>query len=230
MKISAIQLSFLCVCFSLVGAPAQSADEQALFTLDESVWVTFYDLPSRRFRAIRDEFVRRDFQTASRNLVTAAGFLRVEAGRAVPELQDAINGVADKLDGMSRVLGEPTVVVSDLDNEFARAHWLLSQHYLVMALRSRDTSAHSNAGHYLWATAHHMERAVLWSNARIDRDVLNALDSIREMSNKLRDGQRPQRVYRDRPIRLAAQTLIAVGEHIDRNVRIKELVEPELAR
>ena len=47
---------FLPILLILVSASttyAQQGDGQSAVVLDEDVWVTFYDLPSRRFRAIR---------------------------------------------------------------------------------------------------------------------------------------------------------------------------------
>ena len=38
--------------------PAQG-QERSLVAVDENLWVTFYDVPSHRFRSIRDQFVPR---------------------------------------------------------------------------------------------------------------------------------------------------------------------------
>lgn len=114
---------------------------------------------------------------------------------------------------------------SDLDSAFARVHWLLAQHYLVLAIDSRDAAQHKNAGRYLWATAHHLERAVLWSDARIDRSVLNALESSREMGTALQTSNRPERVYRDRPMAATAKTLVEIGEHLNRPVWVQKSLE-----
>ena len=87
---------------------------------------------------------------------------------------------------------------------------------------------HRDAGNYLWATAHHLERCILWSDSRVDRDTVRALDSLRSMAAALRDSASPERVYRDRPIRLAARTLMAAGESLQRNFRVRPLLESEL--
>ena len=173
-------------------------------------------------RSIRDQFVRRNFEGAGRDMDVAIGFLRVERDRAIPALQSPLDAVIEQLGQFRASLEEPTVTVTQLDGTFGRAHWLLAQHYLVLALQARDQARHVNAGHYLWATAHHLERSVLWSGARIDKRVVRALDSIRVMAGKLQAGERPSRVYRDRPIVLTARTLLDIGEHLDRQVRIKD--------
>ncbi|MDX1482513.1 MAG: hypothetical protein R3315_12595 [Woeseiaceae bacterium] len=204
------------------------ADDVRLLTLDEEVWVAFYDLPSRRFRSIRDNFVQGEFEAAARDLDASLSFLRVEAERAPAELKPALEEVIDRLEELGAAIESPRVTVADLDAVFARTHWLLTQQYFVLALRSRDEQRHRNAGHYLWATAHHLERSVLWSNARIDRRTVSALESLRDMAARLRDERNPQSVYRERPIRLAARTIVQVGEHLDRNLRIRKLIDSEI--
>lgn len=212
-----------CISMAAVGQ-----DGRKLLTLDEDVWVAFYDLPSRRFTNIRERFVQRDFAVARRDLDASAAFLRVEAERAVPELQPALFEVVSQMTALRDNLETRKVAAEDLDAVFARAHWLLSQQYLVLALQARDAGAHRNAGHYLWATAHHLERSVMWSNSRLDSNTVSSIDSLRSMAAALRDSESPQRVYRDRPIRLAARTMIAVGDNLKRNMRIRPLVETEL--
>lgn len=210
---------------ALPASAADSGDEQRLFTVDENVWVTFYDLPSRRFRSIRDAFIRRNFDTVTRELEPTIGFLLIEAERATPAVHDALIEVVQKLQSIRDRIDDPSVTVGDLDSAFARAHWLLSQHYLVMAMKSRDNGLHESAGRYLWATAHHLERCVLWSDFRINKDVLDSLESIREMSLRLQESSRPERVYRDKPIVLTGRTLVAIGEYLDRKVWIEVPVQ-----
>lgn len=218
MKIKLALLLALLLPLSVV------AQDEPTLVLDEDVWVTFYDLPSRRFRNIRDAFLRRDPISASRDIEASASYLRVESTRARQQLQNPLTEVVSQLERIREQLPETFVSIEQLDSLFGRAHWLLSQHFFVMALDAREAEEHRTAGRYLTATAHHMERAVLWSEARISRDILNSLESIREMAGRLQDSRRPRRVYRDEPLRLTARTIRAIGEHIDRRVRIDSLM------
>jgi len=211
--------------FSIMGgAMAQGLPEQRAIVLDEDVWVTFYDLPSRRFRTIRDAFVRRDFESVSRDLDITIGFLSVEADRAVPELKPAISEVVEQMQAMRSRLFDTSLNVGQLDAVFARTHWLLSQQYLVFAMQAKDLQMYRNAGRYLFATAHHLERSVMWSDARVTKEVVSSLDSIRDMASKLQNSESPEQVMMGKPVRLAAKTLIEIGEQIDRRVRIAELL------
>jgi hypothetical protein len=221
MKIHVVHAAVLSLALTICAHAASSQDaERPALVLDESAWVTFYDLPSRRFRNIRDGFLRRDFATVSRDIEATVGFLTVEAGRAVPELAGVFAENIDRLERVRTNLADSGVTIADLDNIFAQSHWVLSQHYLVEAIQSRDEGRHRMAGRNLIATAHHLERAVIWSGSRITGDVLESLESIREMASRLAEGGDTAEVYRDRPLRLAARTLASVGEKIDRRLRI----------
>jgi hypothetical protein len=199
-------------------ALAQTEPQQPRVIMDENLWVTFYDLPSRRFREIRSDFVRRDFATAARNLVISANFLNVEADRAIPAVAERLHDVSARLTKIAEIVDDTSVTVADLDSLFGRAHWLLAQHYLDMARRSRDVQQYRNEGLYLWATTHHMERAVLWSNARVDRELLKTLDALRDLADRLQDAELAAEANRNRPVVRAEKVLRTLGEQMDRPV------------
>ena len=217
-------LGAVLVVFLLTASLTPSAAQEQRLVLDEDVWVTFYDLPSRRFRNIRDAYLRRDFASVSRDINVASSYLAVETERARPELQGALGEVTRRLQEIGDGLPDSFVSIEQLDNVFGRAHWLLSQHFFVLSMQSRDAAEHRTAGLYLAATAHHMERSVLWSEARINRDILRSLEGIREMAGRLQESRRPERVYRDEPLRLAARTLRSIGNHLDRRLRIEPVM------
>jgi hypothetical protein len=66
-----------------------------------------------------------------------------------------------------------------------------------------------------------LERAVLWSDARIDRATVNALDAVRQMGAGLQSSPNPERIYRQKPVAAAAKTLVKIGEHLNRKVWIQ---------
>jgi len=217
-------------CFLLAAAltlsaaalPAQDTDQNVVI-MDENLWVTFYDVPSRRFREIRASFVRRQFAYASDDLAVSASYLTIEADRARPEIANRLNEVADRMTWISENIEDLTVNVAELDALFGRAHWLLAQHYLDMAKRSRDSRKNRNAGLNLLATAHHMERAVLWSDSRISRDVQTTLENLRDLADQLQDRDLAEKAYREKPIVQAEKLLLKLSKTVDRPV----LLQPE---
>ncbi len=199
-------------------ALAESEESQPAVTMDENLWVAFYDVPSRRFREVRAAFMRRDFNRASTDLVTSASYLKIEAGRALPVVAQRLTEVAAQMTQIAENIGDDSVTASDLDAQFSRAHWLLAQHYLDRARRSRDTGQNRNAGLYLWATTHHLERTVLWGDSRISNDVQKTLEGLRDLANRLQDETLSAAAYREKPMVRAEKLLRKLGEKIDRPV------------
>lgn len=202
-----------------MAAPLSAAEaDPPVITMDESLWLAFYDVPSRRFRDIRGAFVRREFDRASKDLATSASYLTIEAGRALPAIAERLNEVSGRMAWISEHIDDATVTATDLDSLFSRSHWLLAQHFLDMARRSRDSGQHRNAGLYLWATTHHLERAVLWSNSRITLDVQITLENLRDLADRLQDEDLATTAYRDKPLAKADKLLRKLGKKIDRPI------------
>ena len=214
------KISIILIAAMLATTPALSANnsDQPIVTMQENLWIAFYDVPSRRFRDIRGAFVRREFGKASADLDTSAVYLAVEAERAVPAIAARLNEVADRMMWISENTDDLSVTTADLDALFSRAHWLLAQHYLDMARRSRDSRRNRNAGLYLLATTHHLERAVLWSNSRISRDTHKALENLRDLADRLQDEKLAADAYSDKPLVQAEKLLRKLGKTIDRPV------------
>lgn len=199
-------------------AIAESEENQPAVTMDEQLWVAFYDVPSRRFRDVRAAFMRRDFDRAATDLATSASYLTIEAGRAVPVIAERLTDVASQMTWIAENISDASITASGLDSQFSRAHWLLAQHYLDRARRSRDSGSNRNAGLYLWATTHHLERAVLWSNSRISNDVQKTLGNLRDLAARLQDDKLSTPAYREKPMVQAEKLLRKLGKKIDRPV------------
>ena len=97
-----IMTSLLATIALSTHALAAREPVQPLVSVDENLWVTFYDLPSRRFRDVRAAFVRRDFKAVSGNPPTPvirledAEWARLVVDRCVTTmLVDAERHIAD---------------------------------------------------------------------------------------------------------------------------------------
>ena len=101
---------------------------------------------------------------------------------------------------------------------FGRAHWLLAQHFLLIAqsrLRDNDTAVLSV---YLTATAHHLERAALWSGAQDTPGLAQTLDELRASAADLR--KNPDRNRYQRLITRTVNVLKDLAKVINRPVRV----------
>lgn len=209
----------LAVAMCSIGSAQERAPARVV--IDEDNWVVFYDVPSRRFRAIRSNFIQRKFGEAAMDLNTSATHLSIEASRSVPSLGSRLSDVSDELGEIADDIESESITVARLDALFGRAHWLLAQHYLTTARGTRDRRDYRATGLYLWATTHHLERAVLWSNARVDRNLHRTLESLREMATNMQDDRKAASVIRERPLLKAEKLLFELGKTIDRPVVLK---------
>ncbi len=215
----------LCWTTAAMSQAQNVSSERPLFELDESTWALFYDMPSKRFRSIRDAFIRQEFASGKHDLQVSIGFLEIEAGRASAELREPLSENIARLKSINADMDTPSVSTATIDAAFARTHWLLAQHYLTLSVQSRDAGQPKMAGRYLWATAHHLERAVIWSEARIDRSILTALEWTRQAGTDLQNSKNSGRAYRDKPVVKTAKTLKRIGELLDRKVWINTEIE-----
>ena len=213
---SKLALPFVLIFLAASPIHAQQGDNQSAVVLDENLWVTFYDLPSRRFRAIRAAVLTRNYDAAAHDLNLAANYLSIEAGRSATVFQTPLKDIVDRLRQMET--GVNSVTLEQLDALFGRAHWLLAQHYLDFARGARDARHNRNASLYLWATTHHIERAILWSNVAVTREVHKTLECLQELAGDLQNPKTSQRAYKERPIVRAEKLLVRIGKEIDRQV------------
>lgn len=208
----ALMLLFLAASTGL----GQQGDRESTVVLEEGIWVTFYDVPSRRFRVVRTAVLTQNLETVARDLSIAANYLSIEADRAAEELRGPLSEVVDRIRHFQQ--NPRAISLRDLDATFARAHWLLAQHYLGFAREARNEKNSRNMSLYLWATTHHIERAILWSDVAITRDVHSTLEGLQKIAGDLQDPKTEARAYRERPIVQAEKLLTKIGAQIDRRV------------
>lgn len=190
-----------------------------LFVFDEAHWVLFYDLPSHRLREVREELADRDLEAVIRDLKAIEGYTRIEAQRSMLSLPEKLVAVADSLAAFAN---EPeALTLAGLKATSARLHWLLSQHYLLMAIQSRSNRSHHNAGHYIAATAHHLERAIVWSDMPIEIHALQTLNELEALGNELLEAPNPDRVYGQKPLRQAWKLIQHTSQYLKRQLAIE---------
>ena len=212
-----------------VAIPLRATAERPDVVLDGDAWVVFYDIPSRRFRHILDGVVRRDLAAVQRDLETTIAFLDIETERATAELQAPLREVIDSLrDGLDAA-DLSRLDTTTLEATFARTHWLLAQHYLVSALALSDEGQARSSALHITATAHHLERAILWSGMPVTRAIASRFDALREVAATQRSSEPSSTLRSRRPVREATRLLIDVGNYLDRKPRIGSRLEGRLA-
>ncbi|MDX1405005.1 MAG: hypothetical protein R3192_10715 [Woeseiaceae bacterium] len=198
--------------------PQEQESRQAKLVLDEGVWVTFYDLPSRRFRAIRTAILASDSESAKRDLAVSASYISVEADRASDNLREPLREVVSRLKAHSENI--EGAGLQDLDRLFGRVHWLLAQHYLERARRARDIRDNRSTSLLLYAVTHHLERALLRNNVPVSREVHATLEDLRDVAGRLQGANTFEQAYREKPVVRAERLLRQIGMQIERPVLI----------
>ncbi|MDX1500659.1 MAG: hypothetical protein R3176_12205 [Woeseiaceae bacterium] len=210
----------LIALFSGSAAAEEHDTRRSAVVLDENVWVAFYDLPSRRFRDIYSAVVAGNRSAAAGDLGVAAAYLAIESDRAHAELVEPLGNAAAELRTLAA--GIETATLAEFDRAFARAHWLLAQHFIAEARDARDARNGNATGLYLWAATHHIERTLLWSNERIARDVSRTIDELRDIGGRLQKGATVEAAFREKPVVRAEALLRKVARQVDRPVRLAE--------
>ena len=136
-----------CVTAALGALGSELEQDPPVFQLDGDAFVVFYDLPSRRFHAIRQAFVRRELATVSQDASVSAEYMRIEAQRAHPAIREALQSASSRLLELGSDSGAGAVRVEQFDQVFARAHWLLAQHFLYLATQARKDGRYARARH-----------------------------------------------------------------------------------
>ncbi len=220
-----MKLFSIVVVLASLATPATAAapaPANGTLVIDEHVWVVFYDVPSRRFRTARDAFLRREFDVAARELIVSARHVGIAAQLAADVgLGNALAGSAEALERLAGRLSDDAVTLRTLDELFAQTHWRLTQLYLALARAARERREDRLTGQYLLASAHHMERAVLWSNRRVEARDASAVDAVRDAARRLAAGE-PWANYRSaRPIKQLEEVLERTGQQINRPLLIE---------
>jgi hypothetical protein len=65
-----------------------------------------------------------------------------------------------------------------------------------------------------------MERALLWSNVPVSREVHSTLGNLREIAGRLQGAKTFEQAYKEKPVVRAEQLLRKIGKYIDRPVLI----------
>jgi hypothetical protein len=203
-----------CAASQAEKAPLQGADRPAL-VLDGDTFITFYDLPSRRFRAMRRAFGEGDEALYQRDLTVSIEYLTAEMQRMDPRL---VAPMQEVIDGLAALKVGSGSTVRELDGLFSRAHWLLAQHFLLIAQTRLSDNNTAVLSVYLTATAHHLERAALWSGAQDTPGLAQTLDELRASAAGLR--KKPDRNRYQQLITRTVSVLKDLSKVINRPVRV----------
>ncbi len=209
--------AFIFCCNPVYSASASTSESKSTrFVMDGDTFIVFYDLPSRRFRALQQAFINQNTEQFDRDLEVTIQYLAAEKSRMDPRLQAPIDQTIESLRAFPST---SDLSLSDMQQHFARVHWLLAQHFLQIAHRQTQSTETAETWLYYTATAHHLERAVLWASLEIDKTLTANLDSLRAVTSATMHKRNKDK--RQRTLQRTAQTLKKLSTELELPLRVK---------
>lgn len=157
--------------------------------VDEEILTGFVDEPNHHFGLARNAFVKKDYATASAELVKCAGFVKVEAMRASGEdrrmLEDAVIRLAELADAIK---GGRMAAVEKLDSAYSNAELALAFHHEVKAQEFWKAENHKSAGQDLKAASMHLDNSMKYAGEKAGADTKAVIDDANDLGKKLVEG------------------------------------------
>ena len=166
---------------------AQRADlERRWLVTDVTTWYPVVEQPQTHFLAAAEAYAKKDYKAAATEVRKAAGFVRLEAARAVGDSRRALDESAAALSATAKSLDKGTVKsAQDLDKVFARADHALALAHRARAAESWARKAYDQAGYELKAAAHSVEAAAAWTGDKAKAAAQAGAADARSVGDKL---------------------------------------------
>lgn len=191
-------LSVFCISllFSAVAMGVAMAEESkkpsaqpGKVVIDEDIYYAFDDEPSAYFYQAHENFMKKDFKAAARDLRKAAAFVKLESSRATAEgkkgLVSSYNELEKLADGVEK---GTTTSVKDLESVFARAHQALAKHHYLKAVEAEGKKDSKATGHSLKSSLIHLEHGFAWAGHKLEAAAVATIKDIRILSGDLIEG------------------------------------------
>ena len=159
--------------------------------LEEDFWLPLAHEPGAYFHRAHEEFLREDYNLAAVDLRQAAAFLKLQGRRSTyNEHCTMLYAAANRLTNLaSRVENKAVKKASQLDREFARAHYALAKHDYAMAKESWNKKEPYTTGRNINAALFNLESGYSWANAELDAPEFDAVADANALADKLIAGQ-----------------------------------------
>jgi hypothetical protein len=157
--------------------------------VDEEILTGFVDEPNHHFGLARKAFVAKDYATASAELLTCAGFVKLESMRASGDdqrmLADAVIRLAELADAIK---AGRMAAVEKLDSAYAHAELALAYHHEVKAQEFWRAEDSKSAGRDLKAASKHLENSMKYADEKTEADAKAVIDDANDLGQKLIEG------------------------------------------
>jgi len=186
--------------------------------IDEDVWYRFHDEPPLHMFRAREGFLKREFDSAARELHKAGGYLHAAASHADEDVRDLLHKSAEELDELSVGVREGAVESVDrLEEAFARAEHALAVHNQRMALNAMERADAVRSGQYLRTAVQNAEESAKWARRKLEGGTQKVFSTGRDLAGKMIET--PGFVAKE-----SSKGIMAVGAELQ---QIGKLLEPK---
>jgi hypothetical protein len=156
---------------------------------DVNIWYRVSEKPQRHFGSALDAYVKKDYQAAATEIRKATSYVRLEAGRATSEAQQALETSVAELDTLAASLEKETVKdEKTLVTAFTHSNHALALAHRVKAAESWTRKEYDKAGYEFKAAAHGLQSAAGWAGAEAKAGTAAAVAETKALGDKLVSG------------------------------------------
>ena len=157
--------------------------------IEEDIYYVFDDEPSAEFYNAHENFMKRDFKAAVRELRKAAAFVKLESARATADGKKLLVSSYSELEKLAKKVENGTVAsVKDLESVFAKTHQALAKHHYLKALEAEGKKNIKATGRFLKSSLIHLRHGFSRAGYKLEAAVLAAFKDIRTLSGELIEG------------------------------------------
>lgn len=186
---------------------AYQADTEHLWVVvDEQYWFPTVEKSARHWQAARENFLKKDYLKAAREIHKGTAFLKLEVPRASGEIKSALLASVRRLDQLAQEVKQGKVTqIKVLENTFAEAHFTAVRFYDAKAQQATSERKFVKTGYDLKAAAHHLEMGAAWIGREKATGLQAALKDTRLVAEQLIEGRQPESTRIDKAIAVLGQ-------------------------
>jgi len=169
--------------------PALPQVPEGYVIVEEDVLTVFVDAPGEHFHKARENFLKKDYKAAAKEIRKGAAFIKLQAALATAEGKILLTASIDELEKLAKDIEQGTVTSAvTLNHAFARAHHALAKHHYLRAMEYKTKGAATKVGHALKASATHLEHGFAWAGHKLEAATVAVIKDTGLVAGKLIEG------------------------------------------
>ena len=174
----------------------------------DGYWAPYTEEPDAHFNRAYNKFVNKDFRTAAIELRKSAGYLKMQSVGTSGDIRSSLDALNKLLLRLANDV-ESGVASSSvrIDTTIVRAHLALAQFHQQQAIDSFKAKRLQNTAYQLHAAAFHLERAVYWSDYKLDLIDEELFKNAQQLAGELAESGGYNANF-------ASKTIVGLGEEI----------------